>query len=230
MEFDRRGFQIMTHATRNDSVHMVLDTYERLERAHGPRDRRLRIEHADLTEEADIARFAKLSVTVVMQPAFCCADQGMNYDLDNPVPSDRWKTLENSGATLAFSSDWPCTWPPDPFVGVQEAVTHQVWHSPDTAGIAGGPLDGAAQGGAVLTGTTYLPEEVISVEDAIKAYTQGSAFAAFSDDKVGTLEVGKEADLAVLSQDPFAVSHQAIAQTRVVMTMVAGKVVYTSGR
>jgi predicted amidohydrolase YtcJ len=230
MEFDRRGFQIMTHAARDDSVHMILDTYERVEQVNGPRDRRLRIEHADLTDESDIARFAKLSVTVVMQPTFCCAEQGLNYDLDNPLPTDRWKSFENSGATLAFSSDWPCTWPPDPFVGIQEAATRQVWRSSDTAGIAGNPLDGAAQGGAVLTGAIYVPAERITVEDAIRAYTQGSAYAAFADDRLGTLEVGKEADLAVLSQDPFAVPLEAIAQTHVLTTMVAGKVVYTASR
>ena len=230
MEFDRRGFQIMTHAARDDSVHMILDTYERMVQANGPRDRRLRIEHADLTDEADIARFAKLSVTVVMQPTFCCAEQGLNYDPNNLLPTDRWKSFENSGATIAFSSDWPCTWPPDPFVGIQEAATRQVWRSPDTAGIAGNPLDGAGQGGAVLTGAIYVPTERITVEDAIKAYTQGSAYAAVVDDKVGTLEVGKEADLAVLSQDPFAVPLEAIAQTRVLTTMVAGKVVYTASR
>jgi predicted amidohydrolase YtcJ len=230
MEFDRRGFQIMTHAARDDSVHMILDTYERVEQANGPRDRRLRIEHADLTDEADIARFAKLSVTVVMQPTFCCAEQGLNYDPNNPLPTDRWRSFENSGATIAFSSDWPCTWPPDPFIGIQEAATRQVWRSPDTAGIAGNPLDGAAQGGAVLTGAIYVPTERIAVEDAIKAYTQGSAYAAVIDDKVGTLDVGKEADLAVLSQDPFAVPLEAIAQTRVLTTMVAGKVVYTASR
>jgi predicted amidohydrolase YtcJ len=228
MEFDRLGYQIMTHAARNDSVHMILGTYERVEQSHGARDRRLRIEHADLTDEPDIARFAKESVTVVMQPTFCCAEQGLNYDLDNPLPTDRWKSFEASGAIIAFSSDWPCTWPPDPFVGIQEAATRQVWRSPDTAGIAGNPLDGAGQGGAVLTGAIYVPEERITVEDAVKAYTRGSAYAAFSDDKVGTLEVGKEADLAVLSQDPFAVPHETIARTRVLTTMVAGKVVYAA--
>jgi hypothetical protein len=228
MEFDRLGYQIMTHAARNDSVHMILDTYERVEQSHGPRDRRLRIEHADLTDEADIARFAKESVIVVMQPTFCCAEQGLNYNLDNPLPTDRWKSFEASGAIIAFSSDWPCTWPPDPFVGIQEAATRQVWRSPDTAGIAGNPLDGAAQGGAVLTGAVYVPAERITVEDAVKAYTRGSAYAAFSDDKVGTLEVGKEADLAVLSQDPFSVSHETIARTHVLTTMVAGKVVYAA--
>jgi predicted amidohydrolase YtcJ len=228
MELDRRGFQIMTHAARDDSVHMILDTYERVEQAHGPRDRRLRIEHADLTDEADVGRFSMLSVPVVMQPTFCCAEQGLNYDLANPLVTDRWKSFEESGAVVAFSSDWPCTWPPDPFVGIQEAATRDVWRSPDTADIAGNTLDGAANGGAVRTGAVYVPGERISVEEAIKAYTQGSAYAAFMDDKVGTLEVGKEADLAVLSQDPFTVPREKISQTHVLTTMVAGKIVYTA--
>jgi predicted amidohydrolase YtcJ len=228
MEFDRLGYQVMTHAARNDSVHMILDTYERVEQKHGSRDRRLRIEHADLTDEVDIARFAKDSVTVVMQPTFCCAEQGLNFDLDNPLPTDRWRSFLASGAIIAFSSDWPCTWPPDPFVGIQEAATRQVWRSPDTAGIAGNPLDGAAQGGAVLTGAIYVPAERITVQEAVQAYTKGSAYAAFADDRVGTLEVGKEADLAVLSQDPFTVPPETIAQTRVLTTMVAGKVVYAA--
>jgi predicted amidohydrolase YtcJ len=228
MELDQRGYQIMTHALRADSVHMILDAYQRLEQAHGARDRRLRIEHADLIDAVDVPRFAELHVIPDMQPTFCCADDGANFDPSQAIPSDRWRALERSGAILAFSSDWPCTWPPDPFVGIQEAATRQVWRSPDTAGIAGNPLDGAAQGGAVLTGAIYVPAEQITVEDAVKAYTQGSAYAAFADDKVGTLEAGKEADLAVLSQDPFTVSHETIARTRVLTTMVAGKVVYTA--
>jgi predicted amidohydrolase YtcJ len=227
MELDSRGFQIMTHALRADSVHMILDTYERLEQAHGPRDRRLRIEHADLVDAVDLPRFARLSVIADMQPSFCCGDDGGNLDPADEVPSDRWHTLQQSGAVLAFSSDWPCTWPPDPFVSSQETATRQVWKSADTANIAGEPLDGAAQGGAVLTGAIYVPEERISVADAVRAYTQGSAFAAFSDRQVGTLEVGKLADLAVLSQDIFAVPPENIGKTRVVTTMVGGKIVYS---
>lgn len=228
MELDRRGFQIMTHAARNDSVHMILDTYERVERANGKRDRRFRIEHADLTDDSDIARFAELSVIVDMQPTFCCAEEGLNYDMANLLPTDRWRSFEDRGAALAFSSDWPCTWPPDPFVGIEQAVTRDVWRSKDTADILGNPLDGAAQGGAVRTGATYVPAERITVADAIRAYTQGSAYASFADASVGTLEVGKEADLVVLSQNPFTVPVQTIAQTRAVTTIVAGKVVYSA--
>jgi predicted amidohydrolase YtcJ len=222
MALDERGYQLMTHALRADSVHMILDTYERLERAHGPRDRRLRIEHADLIDAADLPRFAALGVVADMQPTFCCGEDGGNFDPAEQIPSDRWQSLEQSGATLAFSSDWPCTWPPDPFVSVQQATTRWIWRSADTANIAGEPMDGAA-----ATGGVYVPAERITVEDAIRAYTRGSAYAAFADGDVGSLEVGKLADLAVLSQDIFALSHDAIGGTRVTMTMVGGKVVYT---
>jgi predicted amidohydrolase YtcJ len=230
MELDSRGFQIMTHALRADSVHMVLDTYERLEQKHGSRDRRLRIEHADLVDAVDVPRFARLSVIADMQPSFCCGDDGGNYDPADDVPSDRWQTLQRSGAVLAFSSDWPCTWPPDPFVSIQQAVTRQVWKSADTANVAGQPLDGAGQGGARPSGAIYVPEERISVADAVRAYTQGSAFAAFSDKQVGTLEAGKLADLAVLSQDIFSVPPETIGKTRVLTTMVGGKIVYPATR
>ncbi len=226
MELDSRGYQIMTHALRGDSVHMILDTYERLEQAHGQRDRRLRIEHADLIEAADLPRFAQLHVIPDMQPTFCCGETGGNFDPATLIPSDRWQSLERSGAALAFSSDWPCNDPPDPLVAIQQAATRQVWSSADTANVAGQPLDGAAQGGAKPTGAVYVPEERISVEDAVRAYTQGSAYAAFSDDRVGTLDVGKLADLAVLSRDIFSIDPLTINQTHVTMTMVGGKVVY----
>jgi predicted amidohydrolase YtcJ len=226
MDLDQHGYQIMTHALRADSVHMILDTYQRVEQAHGRRDRRLRIEHADLIDAMDLPRFAELGVIADMQPTFCCADTGANFDPAAAIPSDRWQSLERGGAILAFSSDWPCTWPPNPFVSIQQAVTRQVWRSPDTANIAGGPLDGAAQGGALPTGAVYVPEEKITVEDAVRAFTQGSAYAAFSDDRVGTLEVGKLADLAVLSQDIFLADPLTIGKTHVTLTMVGGKIVF----
>jgi predicted amidohydrolase YtcJ len=230
MELDSRGYQIMTHALRADSVHMILDTYERLEQAHGPRDRRLRIEHLDLVDAADLPRFARLAVIADMQPSFCCGEEPGNLDPADPVPADRWHSLEQSGAVLAFSSDWPCTWPPDPFVSIQQTVMRQTWKSADTADIAGDSLDGAGQGGAVVTGAIDVPEERISVADAVRAFTKGSAFAAFSDTQVGTLEAGKLADLAVLSQDIFAVPPERIGKTRVLTTMVGGKIVYRAER
>ena len=228
MALDERGYQLMSHALRADSVHLILDTYEQMERAHGPRDRRLRIEHADLVDADDVPRFAKLAVIPDMQPTFCCGEIGTNFDPAQQIPSDRWHALEQSGAMLAFSSDWPCTWPPSPFVSMQQTVTRQVWRSADTADIASGPVDGAAQGGAVPTGATYIPDERIPVADAVRAYTQGSAYAAFADKEVGTLEVGKLADLAVLSQDIFTAPPETLGKTQVVMTLVGGKTVYGS--
>ena len=214
MALDARGYQLMSHALRADSVHLILDTYEKLERAHGPRDRRLRIEHADLVDAEDVPRFAELSVIPDMQPTFCCSEIGTNFDPGRQIPSDRWHALEQSGAALAFSSDWPCTWPPSPFVSMQETATRQVWRSADTASIVSGPVDGAAQGGAVPTGAIYVADERIPVIDAVRAYTLGSAYAAFADKDVGTLEVGKLADLAVLSQDIFTVPPETLGKTQ----------------
>ena len=225
-ELDRRGFQIMTHAARNDSVHMILDAYQRAIERNGPRDRRLRIEHADVTDAADLERFAPLGVAVVMEPSFCCAQVGLNYDLEHQLPTDRWRSFLDHGTTLAFASDWPCTAPPDPFLGMQQAVTRAVWRSADTESIAGNPFDGAGQGGARRTDAVYVPAERITIEEAVRAYTATSAYVAFLDDQVGTLEVGKLADLVVLSQDLFAAPPQQIAATRAVMTMVGGRVVY----
>jgi predicted amidohydrolase YtcJ len=225
-ELDARGFQIMTHAIRSDSVHMVLDTYERLIKAHGQRDRRLRVEHLDVIDPPDVARFGALHVIADMQPSFCCGEEGTNYDTAHPVVTDPWAGVAKAGAPLAFSSDWPCTWPADPFVAMQQAVVRQVWKSADTAPIVGAPLDGAAQGGAVPTGAIYTPAERVTVEQALAAYTRGGAYAAFTDDRVGTLEVGKKADLAVLSQDPFTVAPEALGKTRVLETWVGGKRVY----
>ncbi len=226
MELDGRGYQLMTHAQRGDSVQLILDAYTDAVRAHGPRDRRLRIEHDYILNDAQIARYASLPVIAAMQPIACCSDIGTNYDPKTPIPSDRYHSLEAAGAVLAFSSDWPCVWPPDPFVNIQQAVTRQIWHSDDIADIQGQPLDGAGQAGARPTGKIYTPQEAVTLEEAVAAYTRGSAYAAFMDDRVGTLEVGKYADLVVLSQDVFSVPSDHISQTQVVMTLVAGKTVY----
>jgi predicted amidohydrolase YtcJ len=109
---------------------------------------------------------------------------------------------------------------------MQQTATRQVWRSADTANVASGPVDGAGQGGAAPTGAVYVPDERIPVIDAVRAYTQGSAYAAFSDKLVGTLDVGKLADLVVLSQDIFTVAPDTVGKTKVIMTLVGGKSVY----
>ncbi len=208
LEIDKRGYQIMTHALSLPATHMVLDAYEEVEKVNGARDRRLRMEHAIAVRPADWERFAKLSVTASMQPEFCCF---------NDAPGSRtnaWQTLEKSGANLAFGSDWPCTWPPDPFSGIQQStlrIVRQLFTAPSAAP---DPPKYASL------------DERLTVPQAVDAYTKGGAYARFADDRIGTLDIGKEADLAVLSQDVFSVPHEEIGKTRVVMTMVGGKTVF----
>ena len=226
LELDKRGFQLMSHALRSDTVHLALDAYDAAANANGARDRRFRVEHADIVSEEDLPRFAKLSVIASMQPVFCCSDIGANFDASDKTPTDRWQSLKQSGATLAFGSDWPCTWPPNPFVAMQQAVTRTVWRNTATSALLGGVFDGAGQGGAVPTQLTYVAEERLTIEQAVSAYTRGSAFANFADDRLGTLETGKLADLAVLSQDVFSAASTEIAKTRVELTMVGGIIVF----
>ena len=203
-ELDRRGYQVMTHAIGDAAAHMVLDAYEQVEKANGARDRRLRMTHIFSLTPDDLLRLVRLSVVPDMQPAFCCS-------ISLPHRTHRWQTLEKEGAPLAFSSDWPCSWPPDPFAGIQEAVTRQ---------------SRGRGGDASAKAEYFLPEERVSVEQALKSYTQASAYARFSEKQIGTLEPGKAADLVVLSQDLLTVPHDQIAGTRAVMTMVGGRVVY----
>ncbi len=226
-ELDRRGFQLMAHAERKDSVHLALDAYAQALRVNGPRDRRSRIEHDFVISDEDAVRQGALAVITGAQPAFCCSDVGTNFDPGDPTASDRWRTLLSANATLAFSSDWPCMWPPDPYVNMQQAVTRQIWRSPDTAVIETAAFDGANQGGAVAQpGKIYFPEERITIGEAVDAYTRGAAFASFYDDHVGTLKPGMLADLAVLSQNIFAVPAAEIGRTHATLTMVGGRIVH----
>jgi predicted amidohydrolase YtcJ len=115
-------------------------------------------------------------------------------------------------------------------LSIQEAVTREIWHSDDTANVIDLPLDGAWQAGARPTGKFYTPEQRVSVQQAIDAYTRAAAYAEFAEQQLGTLEVGKLADLAVLSQDIFAVAPARIGETQVVLTMVGGRIVHESPR
>jgi len=186
---------------------MVLDSYQELEKVNGPRDRCLRMEHLFNIETEDMPRFAKLSTIVGMQPAFCCGGFSGNT-------SNQFGSVESSRAMLSFSSDWPCSFPPDPFAGIQQAAMREV-RRPVT-------MHGPSPEPPQFSG----PEQRISVEQALAAYTKTGAYARFAENQTGTLEVGKDADLAELSQDIFSVPHEKIGQTHVLMTMVGGKIVF----
>jgi predicted amidohydrolase YtcJ len=202
-ELDKRGFQIVTHALSIAGAHAVLDGYEELERTNAARDRRLRVEHASSLDPADLARFAKLSIVAGMQPAFCCRNQ--SYQMGS---------IQNSGALLTLSSDWPCSWPPDPLAGIQQAMLREQRHNVT--------LRGPEPGETIFT----LPEERLTIEQAVAGYTRNAAWANFTEDRVGTLEAGKEADLAVLSRDIFHTRPEDIGRTQVILTLTGGKVVF----
>lgn len=124
-ELDKRGFQVMSHALSPAAAKVVLDGDEQVEKLNGPRDRRFRMEHAGRVNAEDLPRFAKLGVIPSMQPAFCCYPGGM------PSPyakgkANQWQSLEKSGAVLEFSSDWPCSWPPSPILGIQQATLRRI--------------------------------------------------------------------------------------------------------
>jgi predicted amidohydrolase YtcJ len=217
-ELDKRGFGLVTHAIGSVPVHAVLDAYEELEKANGPRDRRLRMEHLFNIPAGDLQRFKGLSIVAGMQPSFCC---GLT---DPENKTHQWQSLEHTGAALTFSSDWPCTFPPDPMAGIQEAVTRGRF-SEGHIGVVPPALFGA-RAPAEPTAVPAATSEHLTVEQAVAAYMRG-AFAEFAEDRVGTLETGKYADLAVLSQDIFQAPPNLIGETHVDLTLVGGKTVYS---
>ena len=222
VELDKRGFNLVTHAIGAVPIHTVLDAYEFLERTNGSKDRRLRMEHLFNISRDDLGRFQRLSVTPGMQPSFCCGPG------DAADKTHQWKSLAENGAALTFSSDWPCTFPPDPTIGIQEAVTREVFpegHIGVVPPTVFGPRP--PSGAASDSGTNNASRERLTVEQALAAYMRGPV-AAFMDDRLGTLEPGKFADLAVLSGDIFKVLPEQIGRIRVWMTMVGGKIVFAS--
>ncbi len=208
LELDKRGYQLMTHSIGVDSARMVLDAYQATEKINGPRDRRFRMEHADYLNPEDLARFRQLSVIASMQPSFCC-----NSGTLGRVKIDTWNSLLKSGAIVTFSSDWPCTWPPDPLAAIQETMTREV-------------LREITPHGPIGKIEHDQPQERLSAEQSVLAYTRDAAYANFAEKSSGTLELGKFADLAVLSRDIFYASPGDVGKTHVTMTMVGGKIVF----
>jgi len=208
VELDKRGYQLMTHSIGVDSARMVLDAYQATEKINGSRDRRFRMEHADYLNPGDIPRFRQLSVIASMQPSFCC-----NAGELGPVKIDTWNSLLKAGAMVTFSSDWPCTWPPDPLVGIEEAATREI-------------LREVTPHGPVGKVQYDQPQERLSIEQAVLAYTRDAAYANFAEKLTGSIEPGKFADLAVLSRDIFSATPADIGKTHITMTIVGGKIVF----
>ncbi|HVP32382.1 MAG TPA: amidohydrolase [Steroidobacteraceae bacterium] len=208
---DRAGLQVTIHAIGDRANHAILDLFEKAEREDGPLERRFRIEHAQHLRAADIPRFAALHVIASMQPYHAIDDGRWAERILGPErikTSYAWHSLLNHGAVLAFGSDWPVA-PLDPLTGVYAATTRRT-------------LDGKNPQG-------WVPEQRITVAQAVHAYTMGSAFAEHQEAVKGSLEPGKLADLAVLSSDIFRIAPAEIEKAHVFMTVFDGKIIYRAG-
>jgi predicted amidohydrolase YtcJ len=205
---DEARLQIMIHAIGDRANDQILGLYEQLAQSAPARDRRLRIEHAQHLRLADIPRFARTPVIASMQP-YHCADDGRwaekRIGPERARGTYAFRSLLDAGARLAFGSDWNVA-PLDPLAGIAAAVTRRT-------------LDGKHPRG-------WVPEQKISVDEAIRAYTAGSAFAEFADSDKGTLAPGMLADFVVLSHDIYAIEPERISEARVLLTVVDGKVVH----
>ncbi|MGH9580338.1 MAG: amidohydrolase, partial [Terriglobales bacterium] len=213
-ELDRRGFQVITHAIGDRGIRMVLDAYEAVFKASPPRDRRFRIEHIENIDPADVPRLGKLGVIASMQPYHYYPESNLIEVWARNVGPQRvphsWPTrdLAAGGARLAFGSDWPVV-SLDPFIGIQNAITRQ-------------QANGEPEGG-------WVGEQRVTLQQALAAYTRDAAFAQFEEKIKGSLEPGKLADVVVLSQNLFEVPPLAIRQTRVLLTIVGGRIVHHEG-
>ena len=212
-ELDHEGIQIFTHAIGDRAIRLALDAYEDAQKANHTHDARHRIEHIEDASAADLPRFGKLGVIASFQPLHAYPDDDILKIWSGNVGPERaqrgfaWHSVAGAGGVLAFGSDWPIV-TLNPWTGVQNAVTRQT-------------SQGDPPGG-------WLPRERISLDDAIKGYTLGAAFAGHREKTEGSLEPGKMADLIVLAQDLFKIEPTEIAKTEVLLTMVGGKVVYQS--
>ena len=205
---DKAGLQVIVHAIGDKAIRTQLDIYQRVEKEDGPRDRRFRIEHLQHIAPADIPRVAPLGVIASMQP-YHAIDDGRWAE--KVIGHERAKTtyafrsLRDANVRLAFGSDWFVA-PATPIEGIYAAVTRRT-------------LDDKNPGG-------WIPEQKISVEDALRAYTSNAAYAEFMEKEKGTLAKGMLADFVILDRDLTKISPETIRDTKIVMTVVGGKSVY----
>jgi predicted amidohydrolase YtcJ len=205
---DKAGLQVMVHAIGDSAIRTQLNIYQRVERENGARDRRFRIEHAQHIAPSDIPRFAALGVIASMQPYHAIDDGRWADKVIGPERAKgtyAFKSLLDAGATLAFGSDWFVA-PATPLEGIYAAVTRRT-------------LDDRHPDG-------WVPEQKITVEQALRAYTSGGAYAAFRETELGMLASGMLADLVLIDRDLTRVPPATIRDARIMLTMVGGRVVY----
>ncbi|MDX9928953.1 MAG: amidohydrolase [Bacteroidales bacterium] len=205
---DRAGFQVVIHAIGDRANNFLLNLYERVAAENGPRDRRFRIEHAQHLLPSDIERFAGLGVIASMQPYHAIDDGRWAVEVigqERIRTTYAFRSLIDAGAVVAFGSDWFVA-PPTPIEGIYAAATRRTFDGKNPEG--------------------WVPEQKITVEQALKAYTLNAAYASFDEKIKGTLEAGKLADFTVLGDNILKTDPQKIWDTKVLMTFVGGKMVY----
>lgn len=212
--FDRRGFRIFTHAIGDKGVRESLNAYEHAAQVNGKRDARHRIEHIETISAEDVPRFASLGVMASMEPIH--ADPGTMDVWIRAIGPERlphsfaWADMLNHNVKLVYSSDWPACIDINPLRGIHVAVNRRT--------PAGFPEN------------AWIPEQKISMAQALNAYTRMGAYSSFEENMKGTVQPGQLADLVVLSQDLFTIDPMKTYETKVVTTIFNGKVIYTTSR
>jgi predicted amidohydrolase YtcJ len=202
-----RGFQVCVHAIGDRANTLALDAYARALAAAPRPDHRLRVEHAQILASADIRRFRALGVLPSMQPTHCTSDMAWaeaRLGRDRLPGAYAWRSLLATGVVIAGGSDFPVE-SPNPFHGIHAAVTRR-------------PRGTAGPG--------WQPEQRMTREEAVRAFTVWNAFAARREGELGALAVGHRADVVALSDDVFACDEARIAEIRPVLTMVGGVIVH----
>ena len=205
---DSAGLQVAVHAIGDRANALLLAIYDSVARAHGARDRRLRIEHAQHLRPEDIPRFGALRIVPSMQPAHLIDDGRWVHQrigLERIKTTYAFRALLDSDAPLGFGSDWSVA-TLDPLIGVSTAVTRRTSDNKNPTG--------------------WVPAEKITLSEALRAYTAGNAWAVFAEQQWGTLALGRDADVIVLDRNLFAMAPESLATARVVVTIVGGKIVY----
>ncbi len=208
MAADHAGLQLCMHAIGDAGISATLDLYADVIRANGGRDRRLRIEHAQHIAPKDFERFAAMNVIASVQPYHAIDDGRWAERRIGPErikTTYAFRTLIDKGVRLAIGTDWTVA-PLNPMLTLYAATTRAT-------------LDGAHPDG-------WVPEQKISITEAVQAYTSGSAFAEFQDTVKGTIVRGKIADLIILSDDVFSIPAARLKDVQVLTTVAGGKVVH----